>query len=159
MISDDTVAWRRGLPHLQRPERTYFLTFCTHQRQILSAAARDIVLACVLYDNGRTYFLHEVVVMPDHVHILMDPFDFTLKVIMRRIKGVSSRLINRSLGRKGRLWQDGYFDRILRRDEDLAKKAEYVAANPVRAGLVETPDEYRWLWRWWNANDHARGST
>ena len=115
-------------------------------------------MACVLHDNARTYYLLEVVVMTDHVHMLVHPFDFSLKVIMRRIKGVSSRDINRLLRRNGRLWQQGYFDRILRRDEDVRKKAEYVAANPVRAGLVTTPDEYRWLWRWWNTDDHDRWS-
>ncbi len=156
VASDDTVAWRRRLPHLQRRERTYFLTFCTEKRHELSPAARDVAMACVLHDSGLTYYLIEVVVMPDHVHMIFQPFDFSLQTILGRIKGVSSRLINEVTGRSGRLWQGEYFDRILRRDEDIRKKAEYVAANPVRAGLVESPDQYRWLWRWWNAEDQQR---
>ena len=49
-------------------------------------------------------------------------------------------------GRSGSLWQRESFDHILRRDEDLIEKAEYIANNPVRAGLVARPEEYRWLW-------------
>jgi REP element-mobilizing transposase RayT len=156
MISDDTVAWRRRLPHLQRRDRTYFLTFCTQERRELTPIARDIAMSCVLHDNGGIHYLIEVVVMPDHVHVLFQPFDFSLDTILTRIKSVSSRLINQLLVRKGRLWQEGYFDRILRRSEDVQKKCEYVAANPVRAGLVQSPDEYRWLWRWWNEQDRER---
>ncbi|MNN82247.1 hypothetical protein D3C81_1991650 [compost metagenome] len=50
-----------------------------------------------------------------------------------------------SVGRKGSLWQQGYHDRALRRDEDLVKLARYVVANPLRAGLVEKLGDYP-LW-------------
>ena len=68
---------------------------------------------------------------------------------MRRIKGVSARQINQLFGRRGSLWQDESFDRVLRSDEDVYKKGEYIAQNPVRAGLAQTPEDYKWLWRQW----------
>jgi len=92
--------------------------------------------------------------MPDHVHILITPYaEWTLDRIMRRIKGVSSRQINLVLNRRGPLWQDESFDRILRSTEDVRKTGEYIAQNPVRKGLVEHEDEYRWLWREWVDED------
>jgi len=62
-------------------------------------------------------------------------------------KGPSAHSINRLLGRKGSLWQRESFDHILRSEEKLTEKGEYIANNPVRAGLVSTSDEWPWLWR------------
>lgn len=93
---------------------------------------------------------HTVVVMPDHVHMLFTPLDgWSLATIMKRVKGPAAREINLLLGRRGALWQDESFDRILTSDEDVRRKGEYIAENPVRAGLVTSADEYPWLWREW----------
>jgi hypothetical protein len=53
------------------------------------------------------------------------------------------------LGRRGAVWQDEAFDHIIRREDLLRDKVEYLCQNPVRKGLVRTPDEYPWLWREW----------
>jgi putative transposase len=45
----------------------------------------------------------------------------------------------------GKLWQDNYYDHILRKTEDAAGIARYILANPVRKGLVREPEEYQWL--------------
>ena len=87
--------------------------------------------------------------MPDHVHIIFTPYEATLATIMRRVKGVSARLINLAVHTTGHVWQSESFDHILRTDEDLMKTAEYVCNNPVRAGLVVSIDDYRWIWRSW----------
>jgi REP element-mobilizing transposase RayT len=87
--------------------------------------------------------------MPDHVHTLLNPFENSLADVMKRIKGSSVREANRQTGHSSSLWQREYFDRQLRSDEDLRAKAEYIALNPVRAGLVAKPDDYPWLWRSW----------
>jgi hypothetical protein len=50
---------------------------------------------------------------------------------------------------KRHAWQDESFDRIVRREENLREKCDYIAMNPVRKGLVSIPDEYPWLWRRW----------
>jgi putative transposase len=151
VIYEDTHAHVRHLPHLEKEGRTYFVTAVTRGRVVLPPAARDVVLACILHDHRVTCWLQVAVVMPDHAHWILTPIgEWTLPKIMRRIKGNSSRLVNRDvLGRTGAVWQDESFDRMLRRDEDLRAKCEYVAMNPVRANLVETPDEYKWLWRQW----------
>jgi REP element-mobilizing transposase RayT len=147
-VRDDTYATRRHLPHLAKRDRTYFVTFATRDRFVLPPAARQIVLDCCVHDHDVTYWLHTAIVMPDHVHMLFVPIEeWSLDRIMRRVKGVSARLINQELQRRGPLWQDESFDRILRSDEDVSRKGEYIANNPVRKGLVATPAEYPWLWR------------
>ncbi len=85
------------------------------------------------------------VIMPDHLHWLLVPRTETLEVVLRRAKSRSARAINRALGRSGAVWQRGYHDHALRRDEDLRAAARYIVANPLRAGLVATVGDYP-LW-------------
>ena len=85
------------------------------------------------------------VVMPDHFHWLIELQQNSLGELMQKTKSLSTRAINASTGRKGSLWQRGYHDRALRREEDLVKLARYVVANPLRAGLVEKIGDYP-LW-------------
>jgi putative transposase len=147
-IGSDTYAYRRDLPHLQKSEKTYFVTFRTHRHFVLPPKARDIVLEVVTRDHEVTYWLHCAVVMPDHVHLLIATLDaWPLARVTHRLKGVSAHLINRHCGRRGHVWQHESFDRILRSDESARKVAEYISQNPVRKALVATADEYRWLWR------------
>jgi len=88
--------------------------------------------------------------MPDHVHLVLTPHDgVDLTMLVGQIKGRSSFLINRERNRRGSFWQRDSFDHIVRADEDLEKKIEYVCGNPVRKGLVAKCDDYPWLWRAW----------
>jgi REP element-mobilizing transposase RayT len=146
-IGNDTYAYRQRLPHLQREYKTYFVTFCTKSRRMLDSTERDIVLRECIAMHSDAFWLHCAVVMPDHVHVLatLGPNELLYRRL-QVIKGRSARYINALRNRSGALWQPESFDRILRRDEDLVKKAEYIANNPVRAGLVERANEYPWLW-------------
>jgi REP element-mobilizing transposase RayT len=91
--------------------------------------------------------------MPEHVHLIITPWlddgrsrVWALEEILRRIKSASAHLVNRQLGRKGRVWQEESFDHVLRASEKLDAAVEYVALNPVRRGLVQSPARYPWLW-------------
>ncbi|HLR77950.1 MAG TPA: transposase [Burkholderiaceae bacterium] len=85
--------------------------------------------------------------MPDHMHILLTlGASESLPHLMRRIKSVTSRQARRAAPCSQPLWADAYHDRAIRRDEDIAR-ARYIIANPVRAGLVETP----WAWPFWDS--------
>jgi REP element-mobilizing transposase RayT len=146
-IGDDTFAYRRMLPHLQREQKTYYVTFCMSMRRALNEEARDIVLEGCVRQHLSTMWLHCVVVMPDHVHLLLTLYpDVRLEQALRAIKGTSARLMNARAGRAGSVWQRESFDHILRSDESRAKKVDYIAHNPVRAALAERPEQYRWLW-------------
>ena len=148
-------AYSRNLPHLQRRQATLFVTFATRKRWVLPEGVRVAVLKHCLYDNGGKLIMHAAVIMPDHVHLLCSPLanavgePFTLATIMSGIKGSSAHTVNRALKRTGSVWEEESFDRLLRSDESIRQKAEYICANPVRAGLVSHEDEWRWLWREW----------
>jgi len=146
---------KRKLPHIQAGSKTLFVTFVTKARWVLPETVRQLVLDACLHDHGSKYVLHGCVVMPDHVHLILSPLSdaagavCSLSEIMNGIKGASAHAVNRTLARKGAVWQPERFDHILRSDESARSKIEYVCANPVRAGLVSSEDEYPWLWREW----------
>ena len=144
--------YRRKLPHFQPDHKAFFITFSTYQRWILPEGVRDIVIDTCLAGNDRKFRLYAVVVMPDHVHLLLAPLSdadgpISVAEIMQVIKGASAHRINRALGRKGPVWQQEFFDRALRREDSVLDKIEYILGNPVGAGLVKNPLDYRWIWR------------
>ena len=92
---------------------------------------------------GR-FFLHAYVIMPNHVHILLDPF-VPLPKISGPLKGVAACDINSSLGRTGKpLWQDESFDHWIRNGAEFERIRHYIEWNPVRAGLVAEPHQWKW---------------
>jgi putative transposase len=84
--------------------------------------------------------------MPDHLHALFDgrtdasafiPF----MTLLRQRTAIAYR---RLTGR--RLWQDGYYEHVLRDDEDTRAVAAYIICNPLRRALVERPRDYAYVW-------------
>jgi len=86
------------------------------------------------------YTLIVYCLMPDHLHILIQAKP-ECKDLTELIGGFKS-YTNRIAGRK--IWQRGFYEHVLRRDEVLIKVAEYILNNPVRAGLVKRRSEYEW---------------
>ena len=87
------------------------------------------------------------VVMPDHVHLLVQLNRSPLAAVVNRLKSRSAVLLNREIGRRGGFWAPGFHDHALRREEDIRGAARYIAANPLRAGLVKRLGDYPY----WNA--------
>jgi REP element-mobilizing transposase RayT len=100
-------------------------------------AARCLVAALRTEASAGRADTLAFVVMPDHLHWLLALTDkATLSAVVQTVKSV----VAHQLG--GQIWQPGFHDRALRREEDLADVARYVVANPVRAGLVRRVGEY-----------------
>ena len=137
--------YRRNLPHIQKSDAPHFVTFRTKNNFLLPPEARSLVLEHCLHDHEKLIHLHAAVVMPNHVHLLFTPLrdengdSYTLATIMNGIKGSSAHSVNKLLRRKGSLWQDESFDRVLRSSDDLADKVLYLMANPIRGGLASHP--------------------
>lgn len=107
--------------------------------------AARIVQETLFFDHCRRYKLKAWVVMPNHVHVVLEPFaGIALGAIVQALKGVSSKRIGKLLGVEGRLWQPDYFDRIVRDDGHFDRLRRYLEWNPVKAGLCEDPKHYGW---------------
>ena len=83
--------------------------------------------------------------MPDHAHLLVE--GLSDKSNLRRFVNSAKQHSGYAHGqaRRERLWQGGYYDRVLRPSEDPKWVARYILENPVRAGLVESPQDYEFL--------------
>lgn len=127
--------------HRTAESASYFVTTkCAQGRTVFQILenAQILIDALYRYRARGAYLLHEFVVMPDHVHLLLTPLrETTLERAMQLIKGGSSYEIRTQRGSKIEIWQEGFYDWTIRDAEDWRAKAEYIAMNPVRARLVK----------------------
>ena len=152
-IINEFTLHRRHLPHWELPGATYHIVFDLKTRALCDLTRDDIapiiLNALAFYANMR-YHLYDHTVMPDHVHVILQPIEGNGNVeplgdIIGDIKRFCARKINGLLQRKGALWLDESYDRIIRDLDEYKKIAKYIFENPVRAGLVEQGED----WKWW----------
>ena len=100
------------------------LRFCTDLRDRLH------------HFQGQKFFLSCWAILPNHCHIVIQPYeDHALEDLLGAMKGVNARHVNAALGRKGAIWQDESFDRIVRDEKHLWRVVQYIGRNPRMAGL------------------------
>ena len=144
-------------PRLQRgryshPGYCYALTTTTHGRRTWfeDPLNAEVIIDTLRYmDRCGVSCTLAWVVMPDHVHWLIQLRQATLARCMLLFKSRSSRLLNERLQRTGKRWQHGYFDHAVRNEESLRRHALYILANPIRAGLASALGEYPHAWSRW----------
>ena len=147
---------KRNLPHYERPHGIYHATFTTRDKRVLSPAARDITLNALLHFDRVRYDLFAAVVMPDHVHVLFQPWIkstnadqthvfWSLTELLHSVKSFTANEINKAEGKTGEaVWEKESYDRLMRGDEDVEEKFHYICRNPESEGL----QDYQWLWTW-----------
>ena len=149
-------ALRRG--RYSRRNQIYCITTVTRDRHLLF---EDLITARLLIRELRR--LHDSddvtslawVVMPDHLHWLIQLSESpSLSGVVKTLKARSALSINRHRGQRGSLWQKAFYDRAIRKDEDIRGAARYIVANPLRAGLVENLRNYpHWDYTWIGSGD------
>jgi putative transposase len=145
---------RSHLPHLAPFARhpIVFLTVVTADRRRLLDNAAALQVLTEIWRNSVDvdgWAVGDFLLMPDHVHLFARAAS-DAKPLAKWIggwKSISARRIRGATGTKGALWQSDYFDRFLRSAENYAAKWDYVAANPVRAGLSQRPEDWPWRGR------------
>jgi putative transposase len=123
-----------------------FLTMCTFERRryFASRVSIDIVFRQLLRTSAtRTVEIIAYCFMPDHFHALVAGTSegSNLHQFFQRFRQQSGFHHQSATGQ--RLWQDGYFDRSLRKEDDTFDVVSYILANPVRAGLCATAVDYQ----------------
>jgi REP element-mobilizing transposase RayT len=133
------------------PGQIYHVVASTSNRRPIFldlACARQLVitLRCLELDAATLAF----VIMPDHLHWLVQlTGSRTMSSVVRTMKSLSAYRIGKFNGEQGVVWQAGFFDRAIRRDEDVKAVARYIVANPLRGGLVKSLKEYpHWYAIW-----------
>jgi putative transposase len=123
----------------------YFLTICVYPRRPVfhDLDAGRWVSAQLLHTSKRFDFeIPAYCVMPDHLHVLAEGTakDADLRRFVSRWKQLTGYDWKRRTGQT--LWQKGYFDHVLRDEESDLRVIKYIVSNPVRAGLVDSPQDY-----------------
>jgi putative transposase len=106
----------------------------------------QLVIDCLQFGEAKLqlYRLRAWVVMANHVHVILFP-DAPLQRITKAIKGYSGHQANQILGRTGqRFWQHESYDHWARDRDELERIVRYTEANPVRAGLVASEEQWPW---------------
>ena len=106
----------------------------------------QMIVEAIRYNSGVLghYLLHAFVIMPSHVHLLATP-SVALPILTKSLKGITAKRANAILALRGSpFWQAESYDHLVRHAGEFEKIRNYIEANPVRAGLVRKPSEYRW---------------
>ncbi len=137
--------YRRRMPHWRSSGVVYFVTWRLAPRQDeLTATERDVVVSALRRFDTIRYVLDAFVVMNDHVHVLVRDLKNDLEEIVRNWKSFTANRLQRAHGRSGSIWQEEYFDRIVRDEKEFGDKLRYVQNNPVKRW--PGTKAYRWIW-------------
>jgi putative transposase len=123
----------------------YLLTFCTAERTRVFEHPDTVRDA--LRQIRRTAAIEKFAIvaycfMPDHLHLLVDGMSAQsdLKRFAKMAKQRSGA--SHAASGKGRLWQEGYWEKVFRIDDDARRIVRYIFENPVRAGLAKSANDY-----------------
>ncbi len=138
------------LPRIRLPGSTYFFTWSIQPGSpLLTDRERGIVAKALKHFVGERYKLLAYVVMDDHIHVIVFPIaDNTLGQLLHSWKSFTAHEIQELRGAEGSLWQKANYDRIIRNENDLLEKMQYILNNPKK----RWPDlvEYEWVeWFGW----------
>ncbi len=112
--------------------------------------AADCVQNALLHFDGQRYRLISWVIMPNHIHVLVDPAEPISKTI-QAWKSVTARWLSKHNEQLGlgipnpkHVWMREYWDRFIRDEKHLQSTIDYIHSNPVKAGLCREMEDWPW---------------
>ncbi len=123
--------------------QTYMVTSSTWERRALFRNERwaKLLIDTLHHYRGSAYLLHEFVIMPDHVHVLLTSLT-SLEKAVQFIKGGFSYRAKKELGSNMEVWQKGFSDHRIRDANDYALHVSYIHQNPVKERFCERVEEF-----------------
>ncbi len=138
--------------NIQNPSRIFFATTNTSMGKRVLQSERnaglliDVMRSLVAEDRFK---LHDFVIMPDHVHLLIEVYgDMTIERAMQLIKGRFSHRLSHEFDYKGEIWQRGFTEEQVMNRESFEIHREYIAQNPVKAGIAGSVDDFPFCYRY-----------
>ena len=135
----------------------FYITSCTIERQPFLACDAYANILIDEWNNSLSrygWLIGHYVIMPDHVHFFCSPTDSAKKISLfvgkwkewtcKRITEKINDTIFKNDDDINHLWQEEFFDHVLRSEESYYQKCLYIYNNPVRAGLVDNPEEWKY---------------
>ena len=142
-----------------RPARTFFVTAKVSMGRALLQSERNATLFIDVlrsYVAAKKFKVHDFVVMPDHVHVLLTvDGDMSIERAVQFIKGGFSYRLKKEHGYSGEVWQRGFSEVRVDDRESFLRHREYVAQNPVKRGLADSVNDYPYWYRYLAARKAA----
>ncbi len=134
-----------GLKRFQKAEALHFITFSCFQRLpfLETPEPKNTVEAVLEQTRARHEArIYAYVLMPEHIHLLInEPPSILLAQFLKALKQITSRKLR---GDRRQFWQDRYFDSNIHGEEARSEVIRYIHRNPVKRGLVASPEQYPW---------------
>jgi putative transposase len=134
-----------GLKRFQKAEALHFITFsCFHRLPFLESPATKETFEFVLEQTRARHQarIYAYALMPEHIHLLINEPPLTLLAqLLKVLKQITSRKLR---GDRPQFWQDCYFDANIYSETARSQVIRYIHRNPVKRGLVASPEQYRW---------------
>ena len=143
------VRIRKRLPHdiplwLDPSKARYFITVSCKQRdenQLARSTVANNIFETIKHRNAEgIWYAHLALLMPDHVHLLL-----SFPQREKRVQSVVSKWKEWTAKTLKIEWQRDFFEHRLRKEESFREKADYILANPVRAGLAEKTADWPYI--------------
>ncbi len=120
-----------------------------HNKQVVFASTQDYLYYLENLKQWKKKLgcrIYAYCLMTNHVHLIVDPGNEVenLALLLKRVSGRQTRYVNKLEGRSGTLWEGRYKSSPIKDDEYLLACCRYVELNPVRAGIVDAPENYKW---------------
>jgi putative transposase len=144
---------RNAVPaNILKPSRIFFATTKTSMGMRLLQSERNASLLIEVLRSlvaEHRFKLHDFVIMPDHAHLLIEVAgEMTIEKAMQLIKGRFSHHLSHGFGYKGEVWQRGFTEVQVMNRENFELHREYIAQNPVKAGMAASVDEFPFCFRY-----------
>jgi len=141
--------------------RTFFATTKTSLGRPLLQSERNATLFIDVlrsYVAAQKFQVHDFVVMPDHVHLLLTVgHDMSIERAMQFIKGGFSYRLKKEFEYRGEVWQRGFSEVRVKDTQSFLQHREYIAENPVKAGLADSPEKFPYCFTYLAKKKSGRG--
>jgi putative transposase len=129
--------------HATNNQQSYMVTSSTWERRALFRNERwaKLLIDTLFHYRGSAYLLHEFVIMPDHIHVLLTPLT-SLEKAVQFIKGGFSYRAKKDLGSNMEIWQKGFSDHRIRGANDYALHVSYIHQNPLKERFCGSVEEF-----------------
>ncbi|MEK7775457.1 MAG: transposase [Candidatus Zixiibacteriota bacterium] len=124
--------------------QTWFVTVITAKRLPVLLNNSDLLLRALIRTERKVSFtILAWVILPDHIHALISSDAAVIPNIVHRMKHSFTCQFKKRHRSKAPVWQNRYWDHMIRSDKDLKNHIDYIHYNPVRHGFAESPQQWR----------------
>lgn len=138
---------RQARQHVIGENIIYHIVSRGNNKQKIFRSSRDHKRFLAFLENVKRmfpFYLYSYCLMPNHYHLEIESLATPISVIMHRLNFLYAMYFKHQYDYSGHLFQDRFYSSLINKESYFWTAARYIEINPVRAGLVEKPEDYKW---------------